>query len=264
MVVSIYNDPIIGKRRKGDLLDPYYDISESLQVINNKAILTEIPNRFARVQVKNLNQQNLFEIHSGTPSENQFVVDYTEGVVSFHPTQNGNTFIFIYKGEGAHYFPASRIWTKKNNGNVQETLQELIEDGQQKIEEVTDKIAEVNRATIDARNATSDYTTLVNQSKKIYKPMVNNYPDIATTYPNPQIGWTVVVKNTGIEYRWNGSQWEAISIKDANGFFIHRGSNPPDNTETIWLDTSDSPAIARVIGSNTQPTDTSVIWWVLD
>lgn len=44
-----------------------------------------------------------------------------------------------------------------------------------------------------------------------WKEAVNTYTDIATTYPNPQDGWTVNVKDTDYTYRYNGTEWVAIS-----------------------------------------------------
>ena len=44
-----------------------------------------------------------------------------------------------------------------------------------------------------------------------WKEAVNTYNDIATTYPNPQDGWTVNVKDTDYTYRYNGTEWVTIS-----------------------------------------------------
>ena len=44
-----------------------------------------------------------------------------------------------------------------------------------------------------------------------WKESVTTYDDLATTYPNPDDGWTVNVKDTDITYRWSGSAWVAIS-----------------------------------------------------
>lgn len=44
-----------------------------------------------------------------------------------------------------------------------------------------------------------------------WKESVATYANIATTYPNPQDGWTVNVKDTDYTYRYNGSAWVAIS-----------------------------------------------------
>lgn len=44
-----------------------------------------------------------------------------------------------------------------------------------------------------------------------WKEAVATYNDIATTYPNPQDGWTVNVNDTDYTYRYNGTAWVAIS-----------------------------------------------------
>lgn len=44
-----------------------------------------------------------------------------------------------------------------------------------------------------------------------WKESVATYEDIATTYPNPDDGWTVNVKDTDYTYRYNGSEWVVIS-----------------------------------------------------
>ena len=44
-----------------------------------------------------------------------------------------------------------------------------------------------------------------------WKEAVNTYNDIATTYPNPVDGWTVNVKDTDYTYRYDGTNWVAIS-----------------------------------------------------
>lgn len=45
-----------------------------------------------------------------------------------------------------------------------------------------------------------------------WKESVDTFADLATTYPNPQDGWTVNVKDTDITYRWSGTEWIAISL----------------------------------------------------
>ena len=44
-----------------------------------------------------------------------------------------------------------------------------------------------------------------------WKESVNAFSDIATTYPSPQDGWTVNVKDTDYTYRYSGAEWIAIS-----------------------------------------------------
>ena len=44
-----------------------------------------------------------------------------------------------------------------------------------------------------------------------WKESVGAYNDIAAAYPNPQDGWTVNVQDTDYTYRYNGTDWIAIS-----------------------------------------------------
>ena len=44
-----------------------------------------------------------------------------------------------------------------------------------------------------------------------WKESVNTFADIAKTYPKPEDGWTVNVKDTDYTYRYSGSTWVAIS-----------------------------------------------------
>ncbi|MDL2301479.1 phage tail protein [Lachnospiraceae bacterium OttesenSCG-928-D06] len=44
-----------------------------------------------------------------------------------------------------------------------------------------------------------------------WKEAVLTYNDIKSTYPNPQDGWTVNVKDTDYTYRYSGTEWVAIS-----------------------------------------------------
>ncbi len=44
-----------------------------------------------------------------------------------------------------------------------------------------------------------------------WKPAVATYTDIATTYPNPQEGWTVVTTDTNIAWRYSDGAWIEIS-----------------------------------------------------
>lgn len=65
--------------------------------------------------------------------------------------------------------------------------------------------------------AVSDvYSTLSNQISSLesgldWKESVATYSALFTTYPNPEDGWTVNVKDTNYTYRYDGLSWVAIS-----------------------------------------------------
>lgn len=44
-----------------------------------------------------------------------------------------------------------------------------------------------------------------------WKEAVNTFSDLSAVYPDPEDGWTINVKDTDYTYRWNGTEWIAIS-----------------------------------------------------
>jgi len=125
-----YNDPIITRRRKGTSDDPFVNLNETHVVENGKVILTEIPDPFTKVIVTGANKQ-WYEIQSGIPNENQYIVDYKNKIVTFNTVNNGLQLNFSYKGTGLTYVPTTMIYTKQNNGEIVETLQQLIDSTEQ-------------------------------------------------------------------------------------------------------------------------------------
>lgn len=69
-----------------------------------------------------------------------------------------------------------------------------------------------------------------------WKESVATYNDIAITYPTPQDGWTVNVKDTDITYRYSGSKWIEIS---ANSIPLATSSvdGKMSKTDKSFLDT---------------------------
>lgn len=131
--------------------------------------------------------------------------------------------------------------------------------------EINESIDNANEATVNTNNATMNYTDIVDKTKKIYKPMVSSYNDILTTYPNPEIGWTVVTTDDHIERRWDGTEWIEIGLVDTfTGYNVVVGSVPPSNPNLIWLDSPEINRYARIFPSSTEPSDISQIWWEND
>jgi hypothetical protein len=116
--INIYNDPIIARKRKGTPEDPHLRKNETLTVINGKALLTETPERKSKVFVKD-GENYLYEITDGALNESTYKVDYTEGIVYLNNVWSNKSLTFTYYGEGAHFFPDSRIWVENDtNGSV--------------------------------------------------------------------------------------------------------------------------------------------------
>jgi hypothetical protein len=264
---QIYNDPILGQKRKGTPDDPFKDYNEPQYIVNGKVQLSEIPNRAAKVVVTG-NGQTWYEVVNGVLADNTFMVDYLNGVVTFNTDNNNLQLYFKYKGEGVSYIPASRIYTKANDGDVTQTLQSLTDSCNTSLTAVQTATTNATNAANYATETTSDYETMLQNTSKIYKEMVPTYSDIATTYPNPQIGWTVTCTDTKFEYRWDGFSWVNTGSIDEGGFNIIVSSAPPNNVNQIWLDeptiTPSASYISRVLSSTDAPEDTNLIWLKLD
>jgi hypothetical protein len=175
-------DPVLfAVLRKGTSDDQYVHKVEPQQIKNRKVLLSEIPQKQYRVTVSSSDNSLWYEIDDGIPTGNQYLVDYNVGLIYFDPSHEAQTLIFNYLGIGVCYVNSERIVVAQSNGNVTETLQELID---------------LNR-------------TFGNVAHKLQP--VNLFTDIATTYPLPIKGDMVEVL-TGDEanrmYIWTGQSWQ--------------------------------------------------------
>lgn len=86
-------------------------------------------------------------------------------------------------------------WDRENRNNINENFKELYDVQDRAIEEATQSI--------------------IDSAKLIWLEPVNTYADIATTYPNPEVGHTVFVRDTGKVYRFYDGAWMEIQQIDA-------------------------------------------------
>lgn len=121
-----YNDPIIHKKRTGKSDDPFVLKNETLTLNSDgKVDLTELPDPLSRVRVAG-EAKDWFEIQNGSPNENQYKVDYTNKLVTFHISNAGKQLNFEYYGRGLTFVPDSIIYTERDeSGGIKETLKDL-------------------------------------------------------------------------------------------------------------------------------------------
>ncbi|MCP1159461.1 hypothetical protein [Bacillus infantis] len=153
-----YNNPIISMRRKGTADDPFVPYEESLQVVNGKVALTEKPNKFQKVEVSG-DSITWYETDGAIKEVNWYSVDYNLGVVLFHASHNGKLLNFNYLGEGSSYFPVDRVYTASKDGNVTETLGDIIKSGTGAIESLKEVNTIIDNANTAIENANSAATT---------------------------------------------------------------------------------------------------------
>lgn len=118
-------DPIYIFKRKGTVEDPFLFLEETVLIINGKVVLKEIPFINNKVKAK-INGVPLVEVdaNSVSLSENEYKVDYSQGIVFFHNSLEDETVNLEYYGMGYVSVPAHRIWIENTNEEI-ETLQEL-------------------------------------------------------------------------------------------------------------------------------------------
>lgn len=92
-----------------------------------------------------------------------------------------------------------------NLGNVEDKSSETIR-GEITKENVTNALGYTPYTPNEVDNKFSTLETNID-----WKEAVETFADIAVAYPSPKDGWTVNVKDNNITYRYNGSEWVAIS-----------------------------------------------------
>ena len=92
-----------------------------------------------------------------------------------------------------------------NLGNVEDKSSETIRSEITK-ENVTTALGYTPYTPNEVDNKFSTLETNID-----WKEAVDTFDQIAVTYPSPKDGWTVNVKDTDYTYRYNGSEWVAIS-----------------------------------------------------
>lgn len=87
------------------------------------------------------------------------------------------------------------------------------------------------------------------QSRVIYKDVVATFADLQTAYPTPETGWTAIVLDTNIQYRYNGdtSTWEQISYRSVDIDGNYTGLMTPEMLQQQETNTSDIAEIQQFI-----------------
>ena len=163
---------IVAQRRKGTSDDPYVNITETFVVKDNKVLLSEVPDRFNKVLVKdNSNGKVYFEVFDDSVLDaDHYRVDYSMGFVEFANSENNKALEFSYSGTGIYLFPASRVWTKLNlSNNVAQTLEDMLTiDGlNDKIDEALDAKDQLEIAITNGQIGTLSNLTTANKSSLV-------------------------------------------------------------------------------------------------
>lgn len=87
-----------------------------------------------------------------------------------------------------------------------------IQDFNDNAEKIDAELKSHSDAIADRYNKTEvDNKFSMHEMNVDWKESVDTFDDIATTYPDPESGWTVNAKDTNYTYRFDGTAWVAIS-----------------------------------------------------
>ena len=195
-------------RRLGTVLDPFIPISESRQIENNRLTLTEIPDSFNRVIVTSDDGKLWYELPIGIPTENQYVVDYNEGFIDFHSSNNLLTVNCQYLGTGFHYLSASRIIVGSSNIDIAQTLQDVVDVAN---EAMVDYVNEQERISNENTRVSAENIRISNETTR----GINETSRVTTE------GTRVNSENTRIANEL--ARVSAENIRIANGALIKSG-----------------------------------------
>ena len=239
-----FKNPIHVVWRKGTPEDPYVDRLDVMPVVNQRIILSEIPDYLSRIRIANMEEINHERFINQTIQRDEFYCDYTNGFVYFHASREADTISIIYKGRGVILYPSSRI-VHITGETSYETMHTIIEKSKQQIQDLIgytenyqkyieqllvtigvaeDTILDAQKVTQDAHDATDRVNEAHKTTQLIWKEFVNNRDEIDEKYPYPETGWTTQTTDDGIRWRFDGEEWIPIDIL---------GGSVPNATELV-------------------------------
>ena len=231
------NNPVIITKRNTDSESNPISVSliETRQISDGAFIvLKQVPDELYRVNVQGYTE--VFDVERLKVHE--FKVDYSQGVVYFHPKATGKTVVVEYYGIGYELISASRIFTKYDKyGNAIETLEDVI-DSVYKIKPTLDRISK-SEELIDQIHSDLDkaeiimpqLNELVTEGERVKEELdevINAAQDDINTIK--AAGNTEVLINVD-EWVLNGTMYEKEITHDLNSENVHVSFKNADTKE---------------------------------
>ena len=231
------NNPVIITKRNTDCESNPISVSliETRQISDGAFIvLKQVPDELYRVNVQGYTE--VFDVERLKVHE--FKVDYSQGVVYFHPKATGKTVVVEYYGIGYELISASRIFTKYDKyGNVIETLEDVIDsvyrikptlDRISKSEELIDQIhSDLDKAEI----IMPQLNELVTEGERVKEEL-----DEVINAAQDDINMIKAAGNTEVlinvdEWVLNGTMYEKEITHDLNSENVHVSFKNADTKE---------------------------------
>lgn len=128
-----YQDSLLTKFNYDEHGNPISVSMVETQTITKKGLvqLVQFPDEFQRVRVQNDEGNYLYETQNAYEiGENQYYVNYANGIVYFNPNQVGKSFKFTYAGRGVELISTSRIFHKytEDGDEVVQTITDILDN----------------------------------------------------------------------------------------------------------------------------------------
>lgn len=137
--MNIYQNSLLTKLHLDEAGNPISVALSETFMIRERGIvqLSEFPETFQRIQIQKEDGTPYVEMQ-GTSSlkENEFKVNYANGIVFFHPSQVGTTIHCRYYGRGCELISTNRIFHTNNDEDVPEILHDIVEKGKATVDEL--------------------------------------------------------------------------------------------------------------------------------
>lgn len=121
-------------KREGTNDDPFIFLKDENFVRKKALMLREIPSKEKGVVVKDSKDKKLEETNSDEPSNNQFRVDYSTGIIYFNSSRDGEQMVCEYTGMGSVFISAARVMMQGGEDDPLESLEELLSHVQEGVE----------------------------------------------------------------------------------------------------------------------------------
>ncbi len=121
-------------KREGTEDDPFIFLKDENHVRKKALMLREIPSKEKGVVVKDSKDKKLEETNSDEPSNNQFRVDYSTGIIYFNSSRDGEQMVCEYTGMGSVFISAARVMMQGGEDDPLESLEELLSHVQEGVE----------------------------------------------------------------------------------------------------------------------------------
>lgn len=234
------NPVIITKRNTDSEGNPIsVSLIETRQISDGAFIvLKQVPDELYRVNVQDYTE--VFDVERLKVHE--FKVDYSQGVVYFHPKATGKTVVVEYYGIGYELISASRVFTKYDKyGNVIETLEDVIEKIHE-INPILDKFADneklINQFNADIEDAKELQPILHNDimqgtqtKQQLEESIANAQNDIATIKATGNVEMLVSTN----EWHLNVDVYEKEITHDLNSENPHISFKNADTKEGVTM-----------------------------